>query len=126
MKPDICRRTGQALNFAEVATAEGRRPLIPLLLLFCCVSALAQDLKLFGKGFQLVLWQFFQVDQTIPRGFDRPDQFVELEMHRLCVAILGTLDEEDHDEGNDSRAGIDDQLPRVREAEEGSGDAPYD
>src|SRR5262249_39073003 len=42
------------------------------------------------------------------------------------VAILRVLNEENHQEGNDGGAGVDDQLPRFREAEERAADGPDD
>ena len=35
-------------------------------------------------------------------------------MDRDAILILTLLDEEDHEEGDDGRASIDDKLPRVR------------
>jgi hypothetical protein len=49
------------------------------------------------------------------------DEFVELYMHRLGVAVLGVLDEEDHQKGDDGRAGIDHELPSVAEVEKRAG-----
>ena len=52
------------------------------------------------------------------------DQLVELELDRLGVAVLRVLDQEHHQERDDRRAGVDDQLPGVAEAEERPGDEP--
>src|SRR5438132_1248954 len=59
-------------------------------------------------------------------GTAHPDQFVELRLNRRAIAVLGVLDEEHHQEGDDGRAGVDHQLPGVRETEEWSTCRPYD
>jgi hypothetical protein len=71
------------------------------------------DLLDFGFGL------FFQAHQRIPGGLVDPDQFVELELERLCVAILGVLDNEDHKKRHDRRARIDDELPGIGPVKEG-------
>jgi hypothetical protein len=43
---------------------------------------------------------------------------------RLGIAVLGVLDQEDHEERHNGRARIDDQLPGIREAEEGASYGP--
>ena len=45
-------------------------------------------------------------------------------MDRLSVAVLGVLDKEDHEERNDCRGGVDDQLPGVREMKRRPGNDP--
>ena len=52
------------------------------------------------------------------RALHGPDQLVQLELHRRGVAVLGVLDQEDHQEGDDRGAGVDDQLPGVAEVED--------
>jgi hypothetical protein len=41
------------------------------------------------------------------RAFHGPDQFIQFYLDRLRIAVLGILDEENHKEGDDCRAGID-------------------
>src|SRR4029453_13174038 len=45
-------------------------------------------------------------------------------MHGLGVTILCVLNQKHHEEGDDCRSGVDDQLPRVREMKRRSGDKP--
>ena len=45
---------------------------------------------------------------------------------RRAVAVLGVLDQEHHQEGDDRRAGVDDELPGVGEAEDRPADRPDD
>ena len=47
-------------------------------------------------------------------------------MHRLGVAVLCVLNQEDHQEGDDRRTGIDDQLPDVGKMKGRSGQRPDD
>jgi hypothetical protein len=56
----------------------------------------------------------------------RADQFVEFGLDRDTVAVLGVLDEEHHQEGDDRRAGVDDELPGVGIAEHGPCYRPRD
>lgn len=56
-----------------------------------------------------------------------PDQFVQFDLDRLSVLVLGVLDQEDHQEGHDGRGGIDDELPGVAVVEQrSSGDPDQD
>src|SRR5262249_34848682 len=50
-----------------------------------------------------------------------PDQLVELEMKCLRVPVLRGLNEEDHQERHHGRPGVDDELPGITEAKEGTG-----
>src|SRR3569833_4674659 len=51
-------------------------------------------------------------DEGIVRLADA-DQLVELDLDRGTVAVLRVLDEKDHQEGHDRRAGVDHQLPGI-------------
>jgi hypothetical protein len=59
----------------------------------------------------------FQIHQRIMRPLRRPDQFVQLQLDRRRIAVLGVLDQEDHQEGHDRRPGIDHQLPGIGKSE---------
>ena len=61
---------------------------------------------------------FFQAYQRIPGSPVDPDQLVELELEGLRVAILGALDDEDHQKRHDCGARIDDELPGIGPAKE--------
>ena len=82
--------------------------------------------KFGGEFFQIGLGQIFEVDEIVARFGEAADEFIELEMHGFGVAVLRALDQEDHDEGDDGRAAIDDELPRIREVEKRTGDQPDD
>ena len=70
--------------------------------------------------FQPVQFRFreiFQIHQVVARALSDADQFVELQMHHFGVAILRVLNQEDHQEGDDRRTRVDDELPRIGVAE---------
>ena len=52
------------------------------------------------------------------------DYLVELGLYRGAVPILGVLDEEHHQERDDRRSRVDDELPRLRELEDRSRKRP--
>ena len=52
------------------------------------------------------------------------DQLVELDLNSLGVPVLRVLDQEDHQERDDGRSRVDDELPGIAESEERSGDDP--
>ena len=63
------------------------------------------------------LGHFLQIDEGIARHLVDPDQLVEFQLHRLRVAALRVLDNENHQEGDDSCSGVDDKLPSIGPAE---------
>ena len=65
------------------------------------------------ERFDLRLGQVFHIDQPIAGAFKRGDDLIELQMDCQRIFVLAALDEEYHQEGNDGRAGIDYQLPRI-------------
>ncbi len=61
------------------------------------------------------------------RAAHRANQFVEFELDSVAIAILGILNQKYHQECDDRRARVYDQLPRVAELEYRACDAPdYD
>ena len=87
-------------------------------------------LRLFQKlgldGIELFLGFVLQVHRRVARALGGADQLVELQVQRLGVAVLGVLNQEHHQEGDDRRPGVDDQLPGVGPAEQRPGDRPDD
>jgi hypothetical protein len=47
-------------------------------------------------------------------------------LNRLGIAVLRILNEKDHQESNNCRPGIDNELPRIRIMEHGAGESPND
>ena len=75
---------------------------------------------------QLVLAEILEAKHLVPRVLVGADKFVEFELYGGRVAVLGVLEKEHHQEGDNGRAGIDDELPGVRVMKEGAGDGPCD
>ena len=73
---------------------------------------------------ELLVLELLEVEQHVVPALREPDQLVELHLDRLRIAVLGVLDQEHHQESHDGGAGVDDQLPRIAEAEDRAGDAP--
>jgi len=61
----------------------------------------------------------------IVRAAGGMQQFIQLDMDLVRVSVLSVLDQKDHQEGNNCRAGIDDQLPGVVKAPQGAAGRPY-
>lgn len=78
------------------------------------------------EAIELGLGELLEIEEGIVRAVDRTDQLVELELDRGAVSVLRVLDEEDHEERNDRRRRVDDELPGRAEMEDRSGDKPAD
>ena len=73
---------------------------------------------------KVVVRHVIEFDQSSPCTFDTTQQFVELQGDNSCLSVLGVLDEEDHQESNDRRSGVDEKLPGVGVVEVGSRQRP--
>lgn len=71
----------------------------------------------------LGLCQMLDTDKIVLR-LACPDEFVELCLDCRAVSVLGALNQEDHQECDDGRPGVDDELPCFGEAEDRSADGP--
>src|SRR6185436_5807112 len=103
--------------------------------LFLCISLLLdlRDLRISEfcefllQEFELFVLHVLDINEHVARRVYRADELVELEVDGVRVAVLRVLDEEDHEEGEDRRPGIDDELPVLGEAEKRPGNRPsYD
>jgi len=70
------------------------------------------------QSFKFTLAKALDVDEAIARALEGGNNFVELKLDGEGVLVLSALDEKDHQEGNDSRSGVDDELPGVGEIKE--------
>lgn len=75
---------------------------------------------------EFLLAQRFDINQPVAGPVHGGDQLVELQVNRQRVLVLRPLNQKDHQEGDDGRAGVDHELPRVGEPEDRSGDGPRD
>ena len=87
-------------------------------------DAFGQLAKLLVQGHGLLLAQVFDIHERVSRSVHCRDEFIELEMDCQRILVLGALDEEDHEESDNGRAGVDDELPGVGKMEKRSGDEP--
>jgi len=87
---------------------------------------LVQPLEFLFELLQLFVGKVFKIDKFITRAFEGPDQLVEFQLNGFPVAVLRVLDDKDHQEGDDSRASIDDELPSVGVVKLRSGCGPHD
>jgi hypothetical protein len=85
-------------------------PLVPLLPLY----ALGSDfLVALMDEIQFVIAEILDVHHLVARRANGMNQFIELEIDGLGVAVLGVLDQKHHQESDDGGAGVDDKLPRI-------------
>ena len=88
---------------------------------FCFFS---ESLKLFFEFLELFIGEIFKIDKVISRTFKRADHLVQFEMHGFGVTILSVLNQEYHQEGDNGRGGIYDQLPSIGEMKRRAGEDP--
>src|ERR1044072_7982587 len=67
---------------------------------------------------ELLILEVLEIEQRVVRALGRADQLVELDLHRLGVAVLRVLDEEHHEEGDDRGRSVDYELPGIAQAED--------
>src|SRR3954452_7854889 len=77
------------------------------------------SLAFLPDGLQLFVGQVLDADKGVLRRA-HSDEFVQLDLDCGAIAVLGILYEEDHQKRNDRCPGVDDQLPRIRKAEDWS------
>ena len=99
--------------------------LILLLAALAAVVAFFADLLvLVGEFLQFIVGEMLDVDHLVVCLVDGLDDLVELQVDGAGVAVLRVLDQEDHEEGDDGGAGVDDELPSVRIVEVRARDKP--
>jgi len=85
----------------------------------------ADALELFFELFQILVRKLFKIDQFISRAFDGTNDLIKFQMNGFGIAVLGVLNQEHHEEGNDRGGGVDDELPRVGEMKSRASEAPH-
>src|SRR5262245_23708132 len=95
----------------------------------CQVESLGA--RMFGKFaimiaelVKAVLGQTLKVEESVLRPPIGTDELVDLDLKRFGVAVLRVLDEEHHQEGDDSRRRVDGELPHIGIAEKWPGQGP--
>jgi hypothetical protein len=70
-----------------------------------------------AKPLEVCFFKLFKVEQCIVRAVHRANQLVEFELDGVAIAVLGVLNQKNHQECDDRRACVDNQLPRIAELE---------
>ena len=84
------------------------------------------DLVTMGEYVEFSIGEVFDIDHLVLGGLDGFDEFVKLEVDCPGVAVLGVLNEEDHEEGDDGRSRVDNKLPGIGVVIDGASDRPND
>jgi hypothetical protein len=83
-----------------------------------------QPRELLGQRFQLLFREIFKIEKIVSRTSHCADQFIEFQVNRTGIAVLCALNQKNHQECDDGGAGIDYQLPRIRELKQRASDSP--
>nr|GFD59842.1 hypothetical protein [Tanacetum cinerariifolium] len=78
----------------------------------------------FAQLTQLFLVQIVKAQHGVLRILGDTQQFIDLDVQLISVAVLGVLDQEHHEEGDDGGRRVDDQLPGVVVVEQRPGRRP--
>jgi hypothetical protein len=105
-----------AVHLRGVDVEQSLQPVIP--------CAFGKRLVLGADAREFLFRQFFEIEERVVSALHGADQFVQLQLHGGAVSVLGVLDEEDHEKGDDGRPGVDDELPSVAVVEERAADRP--
>src|SRR4029450_12985789 len=87
---------------------------------------LHQPLVVLVERARLALGEILHVDQAVAGAGQRGHDLVELEVNRLGILVLRSLNQEDHEERDDRRPGVDDELPGIGEVEPRSAGRPHE
>ena len=90
------------------------------------LGPLAHLPELLFEHLKLLIGKLLEIDEFIARVFNRANEFVQFQMNCLGIAILGVLNQKYHQEGDNGRSGVYDQLPRVGKVKNGAGNEPDD
>ncbi len=90
------------------------------------LGSFAQTLKLLLELLQLFVGKFFKIDKFVSRTFEGADDLIQFQMDRFGIAVLGVLDQEHHEKGDDRCRRINNELPRIGEMKGGTGEDPHE
>jgi hypothetical protein len=85
----------------------------------------ANALELFFELFQILVRKLFKIHKFISRAFDGANNLIKFQMNGFGIAVLGVLNQKHHEEGNNRRSGVDDELPGVGEMKSRPSEAPH-
>lgn len=90
------------------------------------LGSLAHPPELLFEALKLLIGKLLEIDEFIARVSNRANELVQFQMNCLCIAILGVLNQKYHQEGDNGRSGVYDQLPRVGKVKNGASNEPDD
>ena len=70
-------------------------------------------LELFLEVLEVFIGEPFKINKLVSSAFNGTYDLVEFQINGFRVTVLRVLDEEHHEEGDDGRAGIDNELPGI-------------
>ena len=89
------------------------------------LRALPLHLKSIALALHFVVIEFFlRLHECIARFAIHEDEFIKFQMKCFRIAVLGILQEEDHEEGDNGRRRINHELPICGVVEIGTGEEP--
>ena len=77
------------------------------------LAFLPDSLVFVGQFLEFSVGQVLNIDHFVMRLIDGFNDLVQLQMNCPGVTILSVLDQEDHQECDHRRAGVDNQLPGI-------------
>lgn len=91
----------------------------------CATGAGGDFFDLMVQLGKLFVGQVLEAHIVLASALGSTQQFVELELDGFAIAVLGVLNEKYHQEGDDSRPGVDDKLPGVTKLKHRARGRPY-
>lgn len=79
---------------------------------------------LFVQGVEFFFGEIFGINEAVAGSLKRRDQLVELDVQGQGFLVLCALDQEDHQERHDRRAGVNHELPGVGKVEDWANNPP--
>src|SRR6266496_1591531 len=70
-----------------------------------------------SQRIKILLREFFDIKQSVMGPLHASDQFIQFQLNRRAVPILGILNEEHHEKGDNGCPRVDDELPRIAKTE---------
>lgn len=114
-----------AVFLCLVQVCLGRRSVVSATVVQTQAAGVANVAVFLAQLFQFLAVQAVEAEHGILGILGYAQQLINLDMQDIVVAVLRVLDQEHHQERDNGRRGIDDQLPGVVVVEIGSAQAPY-
>jgi hypothetical protein len=107
-------------RFPDAESRNFRYTSVPLSPPQVCPGTLSQATVPSKYLVEFTLFKLFEIQQGVVGARRRAQQLVQLHLNGFGIAVLGSLNEEDHQEGDDRGASIDHELPGIAEPKQGA------